>query len=77
MELTVFRLLRTGGAKSNDRTNMLGRGVQFPDGSCYLFWNREAFPKHQQLEGEHMSKYDCLDDVEKVTNGKVTEVKNV
>jgi hypothetical protein len=63
--------------RDDDRTridvdgDLLGWGVQFPSGACYVEWNRDAFPDDDRLEHPHVSRYGSVDDVEQGTGGRV------
>jgi len=68
----AFRVFR-----DEDRTridvdgDVLGWGVEFPSGECYVEWNLEAFPEDDRLDHDHVSIYGSRDDVEQGTGGNV------
>jgi hypothetical protein len=72
MAFLVFYVFR-----DEDRTridvddDVLGWGVEFPSGECYVDWNRDAFPEEDRLDHPHVSKYGSRDDVEQGTGGNV------
>lgn len=51
--------------------DVMGWGVQFPSGLCYVDWNRQAYPPEDRLDHPHVSQYGSLDDVEQGTAGTV------
>lgn len=71
-DLRVFRVVR-----DDDRTrvdtdgDVLGWGVEFPCGYCFVDWNREAYPPEDRLESPHISQYGSFPDVEQGTGGSV------
>lgn len=69
--IEVFRVLR-----DSDRTrvetngDVLGWGVRFPCGRCYVDWNRKAYPEGDRLDHPHISEYGSIPDVEQGTGGE-------
>lgn len=51
--------------------DVMGWGIQFPSGLCYVDWNREAYPPEDRLDNPHVSEYGSLDDVRQGTGGDV------
>lgn len=74
-QIILFRVLF-----NEDRTRLqtdhdvMGWGIQFPSGSCYIDWNREAFAPDDRLEKPHVSIYGTLDDVEQGTGGDIEQI---
>jgi len=70
--ITLFRVMF-----AEDRTrietedDVMGWGIRFPCGLCFVDWNRRAFPEDDRLEGPHISQYATLSDVEQGTGGKI------
>lgn len=54
-----------------DRDAIMGWGVQFPSGMCYVDWNREAYPEEHRLDHPHISQYGSFADVEQGTGGTI------
>lgn len=76
-EMTVFRVLRSEETRVDVNDPLMGYGVQFPDGSCYCDWNRQAYPEDHRLDHPHVSFYGSLDDVEQGTGGTVETITTV
>lgn len=57
--------------------DLLGWGVQFPSGTCYVEWNRGAFPPDDRLSHDHVSRYGSLSDVEQGTGGMICNIEVV
>ena len=55
----------------DDVEDVMGWGVEFPSGGCYVDWNREAFDEEDRLRHPHVSIYGCPEDVEQGTGGTV------
>lgn len=78
MTFTAFYVFR-----DEDRTridvdgDVLGWGVEFPSGECYVDWNREAFDEEDRLDHPHVSKYGSIRDVEQGTGGKVSIAEEI
>lgn len=78
MSFTAFYVFR-----DEDRTridvdgDVLGWGVEFPSGECYVDWNRDAFPEDDRLDHPHVSKYGSIADVEQGTGGKVSIAEEI
>jgi len=51
--------------------DLLGHGVEFPCGRCYVEWNRDAYSEEDRLENPHISIYGSFADVEQGTGGNV------
>jgi hypothetical protein len=70
--LSAFRVVR-----DDDRTrvdtleDVMGWGVEFPSGLCYVDWYREAYAPEDRLDHPHVSQYGSLEDVEQGTGGTV------
>lgn len=69
--VTIFRVEESERTRLDVDGKVLGRGVQFPSGSCVIEWNREAFPPGERLDTPHTSVYGTLSDVEQATGGDV------
>ncbi|TKX70939.1 hypothetical protein [Halorubrum sp. GN11GM_10-3_MGM] len=69
-----FNIYRDEEIRIETNGELLGRGAQFPNGSCYVDWNREVFPPEDRLDHEHVSRYGSLSDVEQGTGGVVQVV---
>jgi len=67
----VFRVFRSDDTRIDVDGDVLGWGVQFPSGECYVDWNRQVFPPEDRLDHPHVSKYGSMGDVEQGTGGKV------
>lgn len=71
-EVTVFRVLfdpeRTRVDTDHD---VMGWGVRFPSGRCYVDWNREAYPEEDRLYHPHVSTYGSMADVRQGTGGTI------
>lgn len=71
-DITLFRVVR-----DEDRTrveteqSVLGWGVQFRSGHCYIDWNRNAYSEEDRLDHPHVSGYGSFDDVEQGTGGTI------
>lgn len=66
----MFRLRsEDGSADANDPGDVLGWGVRFPSGLCYVDWNRQRFPEHQRFEEPHISMYGSLSDCQQAVSG--------
>jgi hypothetical protein len=71
-ELTIFLV-----HYDEDRTridtddDLMGWGVRFPTGQCYVDWNRRAYDEEDRLDHPHVSIYGSLGDVEQGTGGEV------
>jgi hypothetical protein len=70
-DVVLFRVLESRRTRIETIGDVLGWGVRFPSGLCYVDWNRRAFPEDDRLEGPHVSQYATLDDVEQGTGGHV------
>jgi hypothetical protein len=68
--LTVFTVRRQTNGRLGEEGDIIGWGVRFPSGGCYIDWNQEAFPADQRLDHAHISVYGSLGDV-KQASGKV------
>lgn len=72
MMVVLFRVLfdpeRTRIETDDD---VMGWGVEFPEGGCYVQWNRAAFPEPERLNHPHISIYGSRPDVEQGTGGDV------
>lgn len=70
--MTLFRVWR-----DEDRTridtdhDIMGWGIKFPSGWCYVDWNRQAYPPGDRLDHPHVSIYGSFQDVEQGTGGNV------
>lgn len=53
---------------------VMGWGVKFPSGLCYVDWNTEAYPPEDRLDNDHVSMYGSLADVEQGTGGAVEKL---
>jgi len=67
----VFRVFRSEDTRIDVDGEVLGWGVQFPSGECYVDWNRLIFDESDRLDYPHVSKYGSLPDVEQGTGGEV------
>lgn len=77
-EMTAFRVVRDGDRTRIDtHGKLLGCGIQFPSGECYVDWRRDAFPEEDRLDHPHVSQYGSFTDVEQGTGGAVEEVAAV
>lgn len=54
--------------------DVLGWGVEFPEGGCYVAWNRDVFPEEDRLANPHVSEYGSISDVEQGTGGIVRSI---
>lgn len=70
--LRIVRVERSDRTRIDVDDDLLGRGVQFPDGTVVMGWYRGAYPESDRLEHPHRSVYGSLDDVEQGTGGDVT-----
>ncbi|MWG36945.1 hypothetical protein [Halomarina oriensis] len=71
-ELLLFRVLRDEDrTRVETRDDVMGWGVQFPTGQCYVDWYREAYAPEDRLDNPHVSIYGSLSDVEQGTGGTV------
>ena len=74
----VIRLFRV--VFDPDRTrvetdhDVMGWGIQFPSGACYVDWNREAYAPEDRLDHPHVSIYGSFADVEQGTGGEVETI---
>lgn len=70
--LLLFRVMF-----NEDRTRLdtdhdvMGWGVKFPSGHCYVDWNLDAYAPEDRLDNPHVSVYGSLEDVEQGTGGDV------
>jgi len=71
----VFRVWPSEDTRLDVEDDVLGWGVQFPSGECYVEWNRMVFDEDDQLEHPHVSRYGSLNDVEQGTGGTITEIQ--
>lgn len=55
--------------------NVIGWGVQFPSGQCYVEWDNSVFPEENRLDHPHTSIYGSIPDVEQGTGGKVKKLE--
>lgn len=53
--------------------DLLGAGIQFPSGECYVWWNRDAYPEEDRLDHPHVSQYGSFADVEQGTGGSIQD----
>jgi hypothetical protein len=51
--------------------DVMGWGIRFPSGRCYVDWNREAYAPEDRLDHPHVSEYGSFEDVEQGTGGDV------
>jgi hypothetical protein len=51
--------------------DVMGWGIRFPSGWCYVDWNREAYAPEDRLDHPHVSVYGSFCDVEQGTGGDV------
>lgn len=70
--LTVFRMLYEGESASDHE--VMGWGIRFPSGQCYIYWNQGTFPSEMRLEHPHVSQYGSLSDVQQATEGHIQVV---
>lgn len=71
-DILLFRVLFNEERTRIDTQHpVMGWGVRFPSGRCYVDWNRESYPPEDRLEHPHVSEYGSLDDVEQGTGGDV------
>lgn len=63
-QIRCFRLEHEDG-------KVVGYGSEFPNGRCYIQWERTAWPENERLDGCHFSDYDSMEDVETATNAEV------
>ena len=68
--LRVFRVVRSDRTRV-DSGHVLAHGVEFPTGTCYVQYQLDSFPPDQRLGGEHVSRYDSIEDVRQGTGGEV------
>lgn len=71
MSFRVFRVFRSAETRIDVDGEVLGWGVEFPSGLCYVDWNRQVFDEEARLDHPHVSQYGSLDDVEQGTGGEV------
>lgn len=73
--MDVFRVVRDPNrTRVETIDNVLGWGVRFPSGLCYVDWNRWAYEPDDRLEQPHVSQYGTLEDVRQGTGGTVEVV---
>jgi hypothetical protein len=71
----LFRVVRNEERTRIDTDgNILGWGVEFPSGLCFVDWNREAYPPEDRLDHTHISQYGSRADVEQGTGGDVVPI---
>lgn len=70
--ILLFRVLfnqeRTRVETDHD---VMGWGIRFPSGWCYVDWNRRAYAAEDRLTHPHVSIYGSIEDVEQGTGGDV------
>ena len=71
MTLRLFRVYRTDETRLDTDGDVLGWGVQFPSGHCYIDWHLEIFPEEDRLDAAHVSQYGTLADVAQGSGGEV------
>jgi hypothetical protein len=68
----LFRVLfNEDRTRIDTNHDVMGWGIRFPTGWCYVDWNREAYPLEDRLDEPHVSIYGNLDDVEQGTGGDI------
>jgi hypothetical protein len=73
--VATFRVYRdTDRTRIDVDDDLLGWGVRFPSGACYVEWRRASFPEGDRLDHPHVSRYGSVDDVEQGTGGVVREL---
>jgi hypothetical protein len=72
----TFRVFRDSERTRIDvDEDLLGWGVEFPEGGVFVAWNRDAFPEENRLEHPHVSQYGSIADVEQGTGGLVEDLE--
>lgn len=70
--MRLFRVLfNEDRTRIETRHDVMGWGVQFPSGQCFVDWNREAYDPGDRLDHRHVSIYGSFPDVEQGTGGDV------
>lgn len=78
MTLEAFRVERDEfRTRVQNTDDILGWGIKFPSGRCYVEWNRSAFPEPNRLDNNHISVYGSFTDVEQGTGGKIIDLHEV
>lgn len=68
--LVVFRARRSVDDVGPDSDGpVLAWGVQFPNGWCFLDWNRDRFPEPERYDEPHVSMFGSLEDCEDAVDG--------
>jgi hypothetical protein len=76
MTFQTFRVFRdTDRTRIDVDEDLLGWGVEFPEGGVFVAWNRDAFPEEHRLDHPHVSQYGSLEDVEQGTGGLVEDIQ--
>jgi len=74
-ELTLFLVHHSEERTRVDTDDdLMGWGVRFPTGQCFVDWNRRAYPESERLDHPHVSVYGSFADVEQGTGGDVEVV---
>jgi len=68
----LFRVLfNENRTRIETEHDVMGWGIRFPSGWCYVDWNREAYGPEDRLDHPHVSVYGSFGDVEQGTGGDV------
>lgn len=67
----IIRVVRSERTRIDVDDDLLGRGVQFPDGTVVMGWYRGAYSEEDRLDHPHISQYGSIDDVRQGTGGDV------
>jgi hypothetical protein len=72
VELTLFLVNFSEERTERDTDHdIMGWGIQFPGGDCYIDWNRHAYSPKDRLQHPHVSIYGGFADVEQGTGGDI------
>jgi hypothetical protein len=66
-----FHVRRSTNTRVTTEGELLGWGIKFPEGGCYVAWKRDVFAPEDRLEHPHVSVYGSVEDVEQGTGGTV------
>lgn len=67
--LQIVTVRRSEDTRVDVEDDLLGRGVQFPDGTVVMGWYRDAYPEADRLDHPHISQYGSIEDVEQGSGG--------
>lgn len=75
--LDVLEVRQDGDDGPGEDGDLVGLGVDMPLADVYVDWNVEAWPEDEQLDGDHVSIYDSVDDLTQATGNDVSVMTTI